>query len=115
MPVIIKVDTRKITCDIDAAWQKGLKMLTSQILESCNQYCKEDTGMLRGSSLIHSDLANGRMIWQTPYAARQYYEIRTAYTDVNPNASWRWVDVARKKHSEEWSRQAQEVMRLYCR
>ena len=113
MPVKISVNTNRIANKIDTTWNKGVAMLSSIIRSDCNRYCKEDTGMLIASSMIHSDLSKGRLVWQTPYAARQYYEIPTAYKDVNANASWRWCEVARQLHKEQWSRQAQEIMRLY--
>lgn len=113
MSVKINIDGAKIQAKIDNAWESGLEMLSSQILRDCNRYCKEDTGMLIMSSYIHSDLKKGRLVWQTPYAARQYYEIRTAYHDVNGEASWRWCEVAKNNHLERWARQAQAITRLY--
>ena len=113
MSVKIIVDGSKIKAKIDNTWQNGLEMLSSQILKDCNLYCKEDTGMLIMSSFIHSDLKKGRLVWQTPYAARQYYEIQTAYKDVNANASWRWCELAKSLHQADWARQAQAIMRLY--
>ena len=113
MSVKIIVDGNKIQAKIDNTWKNGLEMLSSQILKDCNLYCKEDTGMLIMSSFIHSDLKKGRLVWQTPYAARQYYEIRTAHTDVNSQASWRWCEVARNNHKNRWAEQAQAITRLY--
>ncbi len=113
MAVRISIDEHKITAKIDNAWSSGLEMLSTQILRDCNRYCKEDTGMLIMSSFIHSDFKKGRLVWQTPYAARQYYEIRTAYKDVNANASWRWCDLAKRLHKDDWCRQAQAITRLY--
>lgn len=113
MPVRVNIDKEKIVNNIGRAWDKGLAMLSTQILKSCNLYCKEDTGMLIISSYTHSDFKKGRLIWRTPYAARQYYEIQTAYKDVNPNATWRWVEVAKKNHYSEWTMQAQAIVRLY--
>jgi hypothetical protein len=113
MSVKITINENSIKATIDNKWESGLEMLSSQILKDCNRYCKEDTGMLIMSSLIHSDLKKGRLVWNTPYAARQYYEIRTAYTDVNANASWRWCEVAKSLHMADWGRQAQAIMRLY--
>jgi hypothetical protein len=113
MSVKFNIDTNKIQVKMDNTWKTGLEMLSSQILRDCNKYCKEDTGMLIVSSFIHSDLKNGRLVWQTPYAARQYYEIRTAYKDVNSNASWRWCEVAKTNHKDTWARQAQAIVRLY--
>jgi hypothetical protein len=113
MSVKIIIDENSIKAKIDNTWENGLEMLSSQILKDCNYYCKEDTGMLIMSSFIHSDLKHGRLIWNTPYAARQYYEIRTAYKDVNSNASWRWCEVAKQNHISDWQRQAQAITRLY--
>lgn len=113
MAVKFQINENTIKVKIDNAWQSGLEMLSSQILRDCNRYCKEDTGMLIMSSYIHSDLKNGKLVWQTPYAARQYYEIRTAYKDVNSEASWRWCEVAKNNHQERWGRQAQAIKRLY--
>jgi hypothetical protein len=113
MSVKITVNEGSIQARIDNTWQNGLEMLSSQILRDCNKYCKEDTGMLIMSSYIHSDLKHGRLVWQTPYAARQYYEIPTAYKDVNSEASWRWCELAKSLHEADWGRQAQAIMRLY--
>ena len=113
MSVKINIDGDKIKYKIDRTIKNGMGMLSSEILKDCNKYCKEDTGLLIVSSYIHSDLDNGKLVWQTPYAARQYYEIRTAYKDVNSNASWRWCEVAKTNHQERWQRQAQAIVRLY--
>ena len=113
MAVKIIINENTIQAKIDNTWANGLEMLSSEILRDCNKYCKEDTGMLIMSSYIHSDLKRGRLIWQTPYAARQYYEIPTAYKDVNSNASWRWCEVAKNNHQDRWARQAQAITRLY--
>ena len=113
MSVRFNIDESKIQVKMDNIWKNGLEMLSSEILRDCNKYCKEDTGMLIMSSYIHSDLKNGRLVWQTPYAARQYYAIPTAYHDVNPNATWRWCEVAKNNHLDRWCRQAQAIARLY--
>lgn len=114
MPVRITVDQNRIARRVSHPLnEQGMEMLCSQILRNCNEYCKEDTGMLIASSMIHSDLKHGVLIWQTPYAARQYYEIRTAYTDVNPMATWRWVESAKTNYATQWGRQAQALLRLY--
>lgn len=113
MAVRIEINENSIKAKIDNAWSSGREMLCSQILKDCNLYCKEDTGMLIMSSFIHSRLKDGVLIWNTPYAARQYYEIQTAYKDVNSKATWRWVEVAKQNHIAEWERQAQAIKRLY--
>lgn len=111
MAVRIKINANSIQAKIDNIWSSGLEELSAIILNDCNLYCKEDTGMLIMSSLIHSRLKDGLLIWNTPYAARQYYEIQTAYKDVNSQAVWRWCEHAKQLHSADWGRQAQAIMR----
>lgn len=113
MPVKFNISERHIGVKIDQSFANAREAISTVVLSDCNRYCKEDTGLLIISSYIHSRLKDGLLIWQTPYAARQYYEIRTAYTDVNPNATWRWVDTARKNEGKTWGRQATEFVRLY--
>ena len=113
MPVFINVSAENISRKIDRTFKDGMEKLSTVVLQDCNKYCKEDTGMLIISSLTHSELDKGKLVWQTPYAARQYYEIRTAYKDVNPLASWRWCEVAKNIHGERWARQAQAIKRYY--
>ena len=110
MPVKITFDNSRCVTRITNSFKTGLGALSGEILNDCNQYCKMDTGMLIASSYIHSKLDEGILIWQTPYARRQYWEIKTAVPDMNPQASWKWCEVAKRKHSEQWERQAQRLM-----
>ena len=112
MPVKINIVKSAVEAKVQGAFQKGLPLLCEEILNNCNLYCKEDTGTLIASSLVHSRPQEGKIIWQTPYARRQYWEIRTAYKTVNPGASWRWCEVAKQKHLRQWNLQAQKYMEM---
>lgn len=112
MPLKTRIDPERVMMRVTEAEGKALAIVSGEILNDCNQYCKEDTGMLIASSLIHSVLEEGRLIWQTPYARRQYWEIRTAHKDMNSNASWKWCEVARQKHRKQWERQAQKAVMM---
>lgn len=113
MSVKIKIDENAISATIDNSFSNAREAICTQILRDCNEFCKEDTGMLIMSSLIHSKLKEGLLVWNTPYAARQYYEIQTAIKSPNANASWRWVEVARNRYKDRWALQAQEYVRKY--
>lgn len=112
MPVKIKIDKSAVRARVEGAFNKGLALLSEEVLNDCNQYCKEESGTLIQSSYLHSQPQVGMLIWQTPYARRQYWEIRTAYTDVNPRASWKWCEVAKAKHLKTWERQAQRLLEM---
>lgn len=111
MAVKITFDRQRCVTRIENSFKTTLGKLAGEILDDCNQYCKEDTGMLIASSYVHSKLDEGLLIWQTPYARRQYWEIRTAYKDTNPQASWKWCEVAKRHHLEQWQRQADALMK----
>ena len=112
MPVKINIPKSAVQAKVQGAWDKGLPILTEEIKNDCNEYCKYAEGNLNRSADIHSRLKDGLIIWQTPYARRQYWEIRTAYTDVKPNATWKWCEVAKRVCKNKWERQAQRLMEM---
>lgn len=111
MPVKIEIQPDKIQVKVDHAFQSGLEKLSTEILADCNEYCKEDTGTLILSSWVHSRLEKGLLIWATPYARRQYWGIRTASKDKNPQATWKWCHAAKKRWQDRWNRLAQKCLR----
>lgn len=93
-----------------AAEGKALLIASEQVLKDCNYYCKQDQGTLISSSITHSQLEKGKLIWKTPYAKKQYY-LQTAHSDVNSNASWMWCHKAKAAHSKEWKKVFDTVFR----
>ena len=109
--VKVSINRAAVEAKVKSAWENGLGKLSEEILNDCNQYCKEDQTTLIDSSLIHSVPKEGKLVWKTPYAKRQYWEIQTAHKDQNPQASWRWCEVAKAKHSKKWARQAEKYLK----
>lgn len=109
--VKVIVDRAAVAARLENAFKASLPILSEEILNDCNVYCKEDSGMLIQSSLAHSLPREGRLIWQTPYARRQYWEIRTAHKTENPSATWRWCEKAKRENIGKWTRQAQEAFK----
>lgn len=107
----VSISKRAIEAKINGAFQKGLGQLSQEVLNDCNLYCKEYKGDLIASSLVHSRPQEGKLVWQTPYAKRQYWEIQTAFPDKNPNASWKWCEVAKRLHRDRWERQAERLFK----
>lgn len=110
MPVKINIRQHAVEARVMGAFEAALPQLSEEVLNDCNQFCKEDTGTLIASSLVHSKPQEGLLIWQTPYARRQYWAIRTAFKTVNPGATWRWCEYAKQRHLAKWRRQAQRLM-----
>ncbi len=111
MPVKVNIDPARVAAKVETAWENGLPILSEEILADCNEYCKEDTGTLIQSSLIHSVLDKGKLIWQTPYARRQYWAIRTAHKDKNPQATWKWCEAAKARWNDRWNKLARKALK----
>lgn len=108
MPVQIKIDQNKCGAKVMGAWAKGLFALSSQILGDCNQYVKIDTHNMERSSYTASDLAKGKLVWDTVYAKRQYWAIETSLT---PGRTWKWCETAKTKHLADWAKIAEKGLK----
>ena len=108
MPVRITFDKNQCAAKVQGAWNKGLYALSSQILHDCNSYVKIDTHAMEASSYAHSRLAKGLLVWQTPYARRQYWEIQKSRT---PGRTWKWCETAKRNYLRDWQRIAEKGLR----
>lgn len=107
----LNLNTRAVQVKIQSAFKKALPEMTKLILDDCNRYCKEESGELIASSYQATDFNAGILRWDTPYARRQYWYIPTAKTDVNPQAQWKWCEVARQNHRAEWVAYAKQLFK----
>ena len=108
MPIRIQIDPNKVGAKVMGAWKESLLPLSSQILGDCNQYVKVDQHTLESSSYAASDLNNGKLVWDTPYAKRQYWEIKTSLT---PGRTWKWCETAKRKFISDWQKLAEQLLR----
>ena len=108
MPVKINISTQQVQTKVMTAWEKGLAALSEEILADCNEYCKEDHRTLILSSLAHSKPKEGKLVWETPYAKRQYWEIKTSLT---PGRTWKWCETAKRKHKARWQKLAERGLK----
>lgn len=102
----IKVDVneslirQKINNSVDATQ----KVLDSQVLKDSNYYCPMDTSSLQKSAIQHTVIGSGKVVWQTPYARKQYYDYPNKSHQKNPNATMKWFESAKAKNLNNWLR-----------
>lgn len=82
---IIKLKTRSGTVTSRIVWKDGFgpqytaKFGTAQskfdteVLRICDRYVPMDTGVLKNSAQLASDIGGGQLVWDTPYAQKVYY------------------------------------------
>jgi hypothetical protein len=85
------------------AIKAGQFALDNEVIKDSNFYCPEDTGILQGSALLSSHIGKGKIVWNTPYARRLYYNPQYNFSkDKNPNAGGLWFETAKAAHKREW-------------
>ncbi len=99
----VRVEFNKtgVKARVTAASEKATFAMATQALKDSNYFAKQDQGGLIKSSEIASDLDAGLLVWDTPYAKKQYYT-GEASTDVNPNATKLWAHTARAQYGDDW-------------
>ena len=111
MPTRIVIDQSKVGARVEKVFnEKVLPEISEEILADCNEYCKEDTHALIDSSIAHSMPEKGLLIWETAYAKRQYWEIKTSLT---PGRTWKWCETAKRKQKKRWEKSVNERMKKY--
>lgn len=95
---------------VDKAFAKGLFAVKEQIKDDCNYYVKVDQHILERSAYTEEDGTTLHIVWNTPYARRQYYTGQPS-KDVNPNASILWADKAAGQFKKDWAAMIQKAMR----
>lgn len=128
MSVTFNFNVPAIMGNIEAANQEALVAMGKDIIASSNYYCPHGDGdMLITSPDNNSDLENGVIVWDTPYAQYLYYGVLMVGTngsswaklgekkhvkvpeqklnfakDKNPNAQMMWYEKAKDIHLGEW-------------
>ena len=105
--VTITTDHTRIAARIQAGVDRMIPAVAEQALADCNYFARRDQGTLIESSETASNLQEGELVWDTPYAKRVYYT-GVPSKDVNPNASLLWCDKAHDADGRDWQRIAQQ-------
>jgi hypothetical protein len=108
----IKTNLSGISKTIGKARKATQPIVDQQILKDSNAYIPADQWHLRDSSLKHSDIGKGRLMWVTPYARRLYYNPQYNFSkDKNPKAGGLWFERAKSADGRHWIELARKEMR----
>lgn len=76
-------------------WTNGLNkaqaMFDQEVLRVTEPYVPMDTGLLRRSAVMASEIGSGEIVYATPYAAAQYYKTSNSRT-YSSKAGAHWGD-----------------------
>ena len=60
--------------DMDAGFQRAQYAFSQQVAKAVDPYVSFDTGTLKNSVNQASDFKGGKLVYNTPYARKQYYQ-----------------------------------------
>lgn len=108
------LDTQKLKSKTKSSHHAAQMQLDQDVLKDSNYFIPMDTGELMRSGIRHTQIGSGRIVWNTPYARRLYYNPQYDFShDVNPNAGGLWFERAKSIHKKDWLKDAKKQYARY--
>ena len=92
MSVTINFDISHLLSNADIATKEAVAFMAEQVLKDSNKFAPKDDNSLINSSLNNSDLENGLIVWDTPYAQYLYHGVLMVGKNGSP-----WAKAGEKK------------------
>lgn len=105
--VNIKKDLGGVTKRVEGMTKLGQYALANQVHADSNRYVPFLSGDLRNQSYITND--NKEIIWNVPYARRQYWNYGAKFT--TPGTGPKWDSKALALHRDSWLRITKAAMK----
>lgn len=108
---LVKIRTRNGEVKMKIRWNeqfgpkktKEIRTLQEFVDSKCLQYCDnlvpKDTGILKQSGIMHTQIGSGELIYRTPYARRWYY--MPANFSEAPERGNYWFERMKQQHKEK--------------
>ncbi|MFB4164803.1 minor capsid protein [Alteribacillus sp. JSM 102045] len=101
----VSVEMDNLIDKFDQLNKEGQKALDSEILQDSNEYAPMDEDNLRESAVRNTEPGQGKVIWDTPYAKRLYYNPQYNFSkDKNPKAQGLWFEAAKAERMGNWEK-----------
>lgn len=100
--VKITFNKNQVKTQIHGLTEKAQKKLDSAVLKDSNYFCPEKESFLMKSAILHTVIGSGHVVWNTPYARKQYYGLKNKSHLKNPNATYKWFESAKARKLNEW-------------
>jgi hypothetical protein len=105
-------DLENLEPKMKSAVKFGQRVLDTQVLKDSNFFIPMDQHFLERSGIMHSKLGEGKIIWQTVYSRRLYYNPQYNFAkDKNPNAQGLWFEAAKALYKDRWLKMADKAIK----
>jgi hypothetical protein len=111
MKIEVKIFYDRIRSKVSASKERAQKVLDMTVIKDSGRFVPFQTGMLEKSAMESSRVGSGLVVYNTPYAKRQYYGEFEHGKNKHPQATRLWFEAAKAENLEKWIRIAQEMIR----
>jgi len=104
----VELDENKLVSRLGKRIDVAQALLDQRVMADSNLFAPEDVGTLQDSVITGSTPGTGVLVWDVPYARKQYYEAPNKSKDKNPRAQMKWFEVAKSQYKKDWAKVAQD-------
>lgn len=101
--VVTKSGKAKLTWNPDFSdkwndqYSRAQIFVDTQVLRLSDPYVPMQTGMLKQSGTLGTEIGSGEVLWIAPYAQKQYYDTAD-YRDYDPQRGGHWFERMKADH-----------------
>jgi hypothetical protein len=110
MKVEVKIFSDRIRSKVKASKERAQKVLDITVIKDSSRFVPFETGTLEKSAMESSRIGSGLVVYNTPYAKRQYYGQFEHGKNKHPHATRLWFEAAKAENLDKWIRIVREIM-----
>ena len=96
--VTVKFDEARLRASFERSYKDAQFMLNEMVYTDSDPYVPMDSGDLK--SIVQRD--GESIVYESPYAAAQYYGLPNKKKGSHPQATMRWFEVAKAANKTKW-------------
>lgn len=101
---------------IDSDNKRVRHIVAEQILSDCRPFVPKQEGTLNDTASIRDNGDATEIVWDTPYAAYQYYGCwpdgsHVIHNHTTPGTTTQWCETARRAYGDAWETVAQNALK----
>lgn len=92
-------------------FKQAQKWLDNEVVKDSTPYTPMKTGALMRSGINATHYGSGEVVWNTPYAARCYYNKLNFSKDKHPQAQSHWFEKAKAVNKAKWTDGVRKIVK----
>lgn len=106
------MDVPNVIKRFEPRFAKAQQFLDSEVLRTSAPYVPMRDGNLMRSGTNGTKLGSGQVIYNAPYARKQYYGLNFHFSkDLHPQACAQWFEKAKAVHLKDWIDGVQKIVK----